>query len=218
MLAAASATTGCIADDTDAPLPTEAAVGIAVDGCRPFTTFGSGMMYGPGLVLTSAHVLRGATSIEVYRDDVSNDATIVAFDPDMDLAVLAVDPALAPALALADPDAISPGARGTVVVFRDRSATVVPVRVRRRITINTEDIYIDADTARPGWELDADTQVGDSGGVVVVDGKAIGVLWSRSRQIESRAYAIDPVRAGSLIREQLAEGRLGDDVDLERCR
>jgi hypothetical protein len=41
-------------------------------------------------------------------------------------------------------------------------------------------------------------------------------VWARSRQDTDRAYAIDPVRAGARVREQLATGDL-TDVDLTRC-
>ena len=42
-------------------------------------------------------------------------------------------------------------------------------------------------------------------------------LWARSSKRENRAWAIDPVRAGDLVREQLRTGELGDDIDLARC-
>jgi S1-C subfamily serine protease len=101
---------------------------------------------------------------------------------------------------------------------RDREPVAVPVRVRRRVQIRTEDIYIDGDTLRPGFELDADVDAGDSGGAVVVDGEVIGVVWARSRKYDGRAYAIDAVRAGGLVGEQLRSGEIGDGIDLARCR
>ena len=70
-------------------------------------------------------------------------------------------------------------------------------------------------TNRPGFELDADIESGDSGGPVVVDGKVVGVLWARSSKYDHRAYAIDPVAAGGLVREQL---RIRRDRRLDRSR
>ena len=89
--------------------------------------------------------------------------------------------------------------------------------MRRRLTINTEDIYVEGETARPGWELEAEIEPGDSGGAVIVDGEVIGVLWARSRKYPGRSYAIDPDRAGARIDEQLGSGRLGADIDISRC-
>ncbi len=60
-------------------------------------------------------------------------------------------------------------------------------------------------------------RTGDSGGAVVVDGRVIGVIWARSTRDETRAYAIDPVAGGTLVRSQLRSGSLGDDVDVARC-
>jgi hypothetical protein len=51
----------------------------------------------------------------------------------------------------------------------------------------------------------------------VVDGEIVGVLWATSRRFDGRAYAIDPVAAGSDLHRQLATGDLGDAVDLCRC-
>ncbi|MEO6571852.1 MAG: serine protease, partial [Ilumatobacteraceae bacterium] len=72
----------------DAP---SAVVGVVVDSCDPGQDRGSGMVVAPGLVLTSAHVLAGAQGIQVVRDDRTAPATIVAFDPEMDLAYLSTD-------------------------------------------------------------------------------------------------------------------------------
>ncbi len=83
---------------------------------------------------------------------------------------------------------------GRAYVFRDGAVEVLPVRVRRPVQIHTEDIYIEGDTYRPGFELDAEIRSGDSGGPVMVDGEVIGVIWARSSKFDARAYAIDPRR------------------------
>jgi hypothetical protein len=73
------------------------------------------------------------------------------------------------------------------------------VGIVRHVTIRTEDIYIQGTVLRPGYELDATIEPGDSGGVVVVDGRAVAVVWSRSRQDPNRAWAIDPNAIGDAI-------------------
>ena len=82
--------------------------------------------------------------------------------------------------------------------------------------ITTEDIYLDNDVIRPGFELKGDIIRGDSGAVIVVDGKGVGVIWSRSRTSAARAWAIDPIAGGDLIEAQQLGG-MADDVDLTRC-
>jgi len=215
VLLAASLATGC---DSAA---TSAAVGLRVVGCRPHPEHGSGALVRlPGvdepLVLTAAHVVAGAEDITVTRGDTAQMGTIVAFDPEMDLAYLAIEGVDGSPAWTIDSAAVTSGDTGVAHVARDDVPVEVPVTFERRVTIRTEDIYVEGETRRPGFELTADIDEGDSGGAVVVDGKVVGVVWARSRRASDRAYAIDPVRAGERLRAQLATGDLGD-VDLTRC-
>ena len=200
--------------------PPSAAVGIQVRGCDPGVQHGSGMFVDTGagpLVLTSAHVLKGAQSITVTRGDERAEATIVAFDPQMDLAHLAVDGMAVPFPWTVDSTGVTGGESGSAYVVRDGRVATLPVTVERRINIRTEDIYVDGETLRPGFELRVDIDAGDSGGAVVVDGRVIGVVWARSRRSVDRAYAIDPLRASATTAEQLRNGTISG-IDLERCR
>lgn len=208
-LAAAVLMVGC------APDPPTAIVGIRVNGCPPGLDIGSGAVVAEGIVLTSAHTLRGAQSITVHRGDDVADATIVGFDPDFDLAYLSTDlPGTRPLDV--DSSAVEDGARGRAWVVRRGEPVPVDVIIERRIRLRTEDIYVEDETVRPGLEITADVRRGDSGGPIVVDGKVVGVVWARSRQAPDRAYAIDPDRGRDRIDEQLRSGDLGD-VDLARC-
>lgn len=203
-----------------APDPPSAVVGVVVVSCDPGVENGSGMVIAPGLALTSAHVLAGAREITVTSRDRDGerrtDGTIVAFDPEMDLAYVAF--AEFPVRPLEVGSAhLDPDDHGMAYVVRHGEVVEVPVRVTRRVQINTEDIYVQGETTRPGFELAAAIEPGDSGGAVVIDGLVAGVLWARSNRFPGRAYAIDAVRASDRIDRQLASGELGDDVDLARC-
>lgn len=199
-----------------APDPPTAVVGLTVDSCDPGIEVGSGMIVAPGLALTSAHVVAGGEAITVEQRGRESTGRIVAFDPEMDLAYVEFD-AVPTRLPDVDSDHVEPGDTGVAYVVRDHVVVEVPVRVRRRVKIRTEDIYVQGETVRPGFELDAEIEGGDSGGAVMIDGKVVGVVWARSNRFDERAYAIDAVRAGELIEEQLAAGRLGPDVDIARC-
>ncbi|MFW2334892.1 trypsin-like peptidase domain-containing protein [Ilumatobacter sp.] len=174
------------------------------------------MLVAPGLALTSAHVVAGGEEITVDQRGRESTGTIVAFDPEMDLAYVAFD-GVPTAIPEVDSDHVEAGDTGVAYVVRERVVTEVPVRIRRRVNIRTEDIYIEGETLRPGFELDAEIESGDSGGAVMVDGNVVGVIWARSNKYDERAYAIDAVRAADLIDEQRATGRLGPDVDITRC-
>lgn len=203
---------GCAAD------PPSAAVGIVATGCPPVDAHGSGMVIAPGLVLTSAHVLAGATEIDVYRDGGhATTGEIVGFDPEMDMAYVAVPESFARPVPV-DSDQVESGGAGVAYVYRDRAPVALPVVVRRRVRLHTEDIYIEGETFRPGLELDADIVAGDSGAPVVIDGRVAGVIWARSRRYEDRAYAIDAQRAAELIDAQRESDGISDQIDLARCR
>ena len=201
---------GCGAD------PPSGVVGLEVTGCSTGQAHGSGIVVAPGLVLTAAHVVKGAKTIAVSNGARDTTASIVAFDPDMDLAYVRLESGLGRAGQISDGE-VARGKRGVAYVFRDGRPTSIPVTVRRPVNIRTEDIYIEGETDRPGLELDADIQSGDSGGPVVIDGEVVGVLWARSSKYDHRAYAIDPVLAGSRVREQLRSGVIDPTIDLARC-
>ena len=199
-----------------APDPPSAVIGIVVDSCDPGQEMGSGMIVAPGLALTAAHVVAGADEIVVVHDTRESVATVTGFDPEMDLAYLTFDAVPTRSIVVGS-DHVEAGDAGTAYVVRDGVVVTVPVRVRRRVNIRTEDIYIEGETLRPGFELDAEIEAGDSGGGLVVGGRLVGVVWARSNRFDQRAYAIDAVRAAGLISEQRRTGRLGDDVDIARC-
>ena len=207
---------GC-ADDTDRALAPDVAVVVEVSGCRNLLEYGGGSFIAPGQVLTSAHVVAGASEIVVWNADGRWPAHVVAFDPELDLAVLAVDEANHPSIALPErPAAVPRGTPGVVMLRRDDQLVSVPVELVRRVEILTEDIYREGEIRRPGYEVRAEIRPGDSGAVVMVDGSPVAVLWSRSRNEGTRAWAIDPVRGGELISTQLAAG--SEPVDNGRCR
>jgi S1-C subfamily serine protease len=210
VIVAAVTAAGCGAD------PPSGVVGLTVTGCSTGAAHGSGIVVAPGLVLTAAHVVKGADAIDVTNGARSTTASVVAFDPDMDLAYVRLDADLGAPSPL-DGRAVDRGEHGVAYVYRDEHVVALPVVVRRAVRIKTEDIYIEGDTDRPGFELDADIRSGDSGGPVLVDGEVIGVLWARSSKFDRRAYAIDPVAAGALVRRQLGTGSIDDSIDLARC-
>ena len=168
-------------------------------------------------MLTSAHVIAGATMIDVIRDDQSVQGRIVGFDPNMDLAYVAVAGISGLPFSVSS-DEVEAGDEGVAYVVRDGIVVELPVTVTRRVDIRTEDVYGEGETLRPGFELDGDVQLGDSGAAVLIGGKLVGVVWARSRQTDNRSWAIDPDRAGNLIDEQLRTGVIGAGIDLTRCR
>ena len=71
-------------------------VGPAVVGVGRGWGRGSGVVYAPGRVLTCAHVLRGEEAAVTFADGRTEHARVAGADPDLDIAVLAVETGDAP--------------------------------------------------------------------------------------------------------------------------
>ena len=165
----------------------DSAVQVIANGCSSIEVHGAGMMVAPGRIATVAHVVAGAKSVEVRGLHGTADATIVYFDPILDLAVLKVESAVATPVSIGD---ASPGDSGEVVVYRDEGPVELPVEVQRLVNIRTADIYGKGTHVRPGYELTLDIRAGDSGAVVVIDNHAVALVWATSRQAAARAWAM----------------------------
>lgn len=158
---------------------------------------GSGVVVGPGEVVTNAHVVAGEAATEVVAVDGRRlAATVVSFDPGRDLAVLSVPELGAPALELVDaPDAQQGGVFGFPGGGELR---VAPFRVERTITAVGRDIYDGARTERQVLELAADLAPGDSGAALIDPaGDVVGIAFAIAPDRPTVAYALtdDEVRA-----------------------
>jgi S1-C subfamily serine protease len=173
-----------------------AAVGIDATGCVE-RSHGSGFRVTGDLVVTAAHVVAGADTITLTAaDGTTSSATLIALDPIADTAVLRADHPTTTHFELA---VASPDDPALVVVSRHGTIEILPATIIRHVIIRTEDIYHDSDVDRSGYELDAMIERGDSGGAVVVDGRLVGLVWSRSRLSDSRGWAVDAMPLESII-------------------
>jgi hypothetical protein len=175
----------------------KSAVQVVANGCSSIEVHGAGLMVGEGRIATVAHVVAGSKSVEVRGVRGTSEATIVYFDPVLDLAVLKVDPALAAPIAIGS---AAPGDRGGVIVYRKDAPVELPVSVERLVNIRTGDIYLQGKHIRPGYELNLDIEAGDSGAVVVIGGKAVALVWATSREAQARAWAMQ----ASLLADHLS--------------
>jgi len=156
---------------------------------------GSGFVAGVDTVVTNAHVVAGEHDTSVETDDGRHlDATVVAFDPDRDLAVLHVPDLDLPRLEQA---VAGPGDTGAVYGHPGGgSLRAAPARIAELVTARGTDIYRTGRTDRSVFVLAAALAPGDSGGPLVDPrGRVVGV-----------AFAIDPGHDGTayaLTREEL---------------
>lgn len=160
---------------------------------------GSGFVAAEGLVVTNAHVVAGMESPRVLPPGGGNlEATTVAYDPDRDLAVLAVAGLEASPLTLVDEHA-GRGTPGKVFGYPENSASLVdvPAAVRGELRALGRDIYFEHQVERQVYVVQAKVRPGNSGGPLVgTDGRVIGVVFAAAVGEDDTGYALtdDEVR------------------------
>lgn len=153
---------------------------------------GSGWVVQRGRVVTNAHVVAGASSIVVRESgsDTVDRATLVAFDPSRDLAVLDVTGLSAPALDIGQD--LSSGAQAYAVGYPgDGPFTVSPQRVRDQLVARGTDIYQSGTVDREIYALRGTIRPGNSGGPLLDSaGDVVGVVFARSTVDPDTGYAL----------------------------
>jgi hypothetical protein len=215
----------CAACDSQDTAPTDdlrndagssAAVQVVARGCSLADSRGGGAFVDDQLIVTVAHLVAGHPEVAVVAASGAElAATVVAFDPANDLAVLFVPsaPADIPPLPLAT--AAAPSA-GVVEVVRDGQPIDIAV---------TLDEYVDLDVAglgglpasmRRGYRVFGDLRQGDSGAVIRVNGEAAAIVFATSRNDAAVAWATDGAVAIDLV-ASVAEEAAPSRVDTGRC-
>lgn len=153
---------------------------------------GSGWVVQRGRVVTNAHVVAGASSVVVRESGGTtvDRATLVAFDPERDLAVLDVTDLRAPALDVGQnlgtgDQAYAAGYPG------DGPFTISPQRVRDQVTALGTDIYQSGAVERQIYSLRGTIRPGNSGGPLLDQaGDVVGVVFARSTADPQTGYAL----------------------------
>ncbi len=139
---------------------------------------GTGFVLSPDRVMTNAHVVAGANSVTVEASGNPYDATVVSYDPTVDIAILAV-PNLPPGpLAFASAPAKS-GTEAIVMGYPGGGGFVAtPARIRELIELSGPDIYRTATVNREVYTVRASVEQGNSGGPLIdLDGNVLGVVF-----------------------------------------
>lgn len=198
-----------VPDDAAAATPgvTEAASGIVkvtapIPACRPFAaSSGSGWVSAPERVITNAHVVAGASevTIQVGGTGRSWPATVVAFDPALDLAALSV-PGL-PAAPLERADALAASDDVVVAGFPGGGPyTVTAGRVRGVLAAPGDDIYGRAGVTREVYSVRASVHQGNSGGPLLTpEGAVAGTVFGRSLADTQTAYALTGAQQAAFV-------------------
>jgi S1-C subfamily serine protease len=171
---------------------------------------GSGVTVAADTVITNAHVVAGADSVEVQRPDGTvREGRVVRFDPDRDLAVLEVPELGQTPLSLGPAeipgDGVSIGYPGG-----QREPRVAPLRIDDRRTATGRDIYGSPGRERSVLFLAAELRQGDSGSPVIdTAGRVVGIVFAISPDRSTTAYALDRSEVDAILAAPRVPGETG---------
>lgn len=172
---------------------------------------GSGFVVAPERVMTNAHVVAGSNSVQVYASGKPLDATVVYYDPSVDIAILAV-PHLPPApLVFAQEEART----GTSVVVLGYPGggnfTATPARIREAIKLSGPDIYRNPQpVTRDVYTIRANVEQGDSGGPLIdLNGQVLGVVFGAAVDDPDTGFVLTAGEVASQLEKIGATQRVG---------
>jgi len=158
---------------------------------------GSGFVYAAQRVMTNAHVVAGVSDPKVEVNGRKYDATVVLFDPEVDVAVLYV-PGLNIQPLRFD---LTGKADATAVVLgypENGPFDSEPARIRSEERLRGPDIYGDRTVTRRAFSIWASVRPGNSGGPLISpQGNVYGVVFAASVEDTRTGYVLpaDPVAA-----------------------
>ncbi len=166
-------------------------VKVVARGCGGIES-GSGWPAAPHYIVTNAHVVAGGANVMVFGPENGDyPATVVFFDPKVDVAVLYVPGLSSPALPV---QTVLPsrGTTGAVIGYPGGGVEqVVPAAVRGSEEAEGWDIYGNALVTREIEAIAARVIPGNSGGPLVADnGAVIGMVFAASTIYPNEGYAL----------------------------
>jgi uncharacterized membrane protein required for colicin V production len=140
---------------------------------------GSGFVVAPDRVMTNAHVVAGSNSVQIYASGNPLDATVISYDPAVDIAILAVPNLPPPPLTFAQAEAKTGESVVVLGYPGGGNFTATPARIRELIKLSGPDIYRDpAPVTRDVYTIRASVEQGNSGGPLIdLDGQVLGVVF-----------------------------------------
>lgn len=176
---------------------------------------GSGFVAADGLVITNAHVVAGMRTPFVRDTNGKHTTTVVAFDPNVDLAVLKTTNLAGKPLGIAEKTAAPQTPAALLGYPGGRSFSAKPGVISDTITAVGKDIYDTKDTRRDVLVVRADVVKGNSGGPLIAkDGVVQGVIFARSTSYKQVGYALTSQEALDILDQAQTNPSTGDSL---RC-
>ena len=178
---------------------------------------GSGFVVSPHHVLTNAHVVAGVTSLQTVttRNGTNLSATVVYYDPQVDVAILYVKDLNLPALHFAGPS--NPGDNAVVAGY-PMDATelhLVPARIGGVQNAQGPNIYETSTVTRQIYEIRALVKSGNSGGPLLSpQGTVDGVVFAAAVGVSDTGFALT---AAEVSADASAGAQLTSPVSTGNC-
>ncbi len=175
---------------------------------------GSGFVYAPRRVMTNAHVVAGVDKPKVELDGKQYDATVVHYDPQVDIAVLYV-PGLN-ATPLAFDRSGKAEASGVVLGFPENGPfDAEPARIRSEERLRGPNIYGTRTVTRQAFSIWASVRPGNSGGPLISSrGTVYGVVFAASVEDDRTGYVLT---AAQVAEDAAAGAHATERVDTGPC-
>ncbi|BBY56209.1 acid resistance serine protease MarP [Mycobacterium koreense] len=175
---------------------------------------GTGFVVAPQRVMTNAHVVAGSTGVTVEVDGTPYDATVVSFDPNHDVSLLAVPNLPSEPLTFVDQPAPS-GTDAIVLGYPGGGVfTATPARIREIIELSGPDIYQTTTVNREVYTIRGTVRQGNSGGPLIdQSGRVLGVVFGAAVDDDDTGFVL----TANEVSRQLA--KIGDSqpVNTETC-
>ncbi len=168
---------------------------------------GSGFLYSDGRLMTNAHVVAGVRKPEVLIGEETYSGKVVYYNPDLDVAVLAVETGAG--VPLPFDRTAQPGDGVAILGFpEDGPFDIQSARIRAEQTLRSPDIYGEGSVLREVYSLRGLVRPGNSGGPVLSSGgDVVGVVFAASVTDAETGYAL----TADQVAESAAKGLTSRD-------
>lgn len=177
---------------------------------------GSSFVVAPDRVMTNAHVVQGVTEPVVEtQDGRALTGKVVSFDPDRDIAVLAVDDLDLPDLDLGR--GMAAGQDGVFMGYPGGGPfSVQPAAVQSLHNVQIPDIYDQGVSDLEVYQLAANVQQGNSGGPLLdSSGDVQGLVFAKAADEADVGYALS---SGEISAAAKTAGAKSEPVDTGKCQ
>jgi S1-C subfamily serine protease len=163
---------------------------------------GTGFVIGRGYLMTNAHVVAGVDDPNVIVGNRANDAKVVHYDPEIDIAVLKFKGGANLKRLEFDRTAAAEDPIAVLGYPQDGPFDVQPGRIRAEQRLRSPDIYGVGTVIRDVYSVRSLIRPGNSGGPIVdSEGDVVGVVFAASVTDSETGYALTADQVIDIARE-----------------